>query len=176
MNKKNILEQIKELFSTENEDNTEAVENTETVEVSFVDVTTEDGRLMRAQALEVGEAVVEIIDEEEVAVENGDYLLEDGRVLEVSDGLIAAINEVTEEEEEEVEVDETFEAIKLLFDATNGKIQTLENRITELEDDKKELTDRFNKMAGLPSENPTNTKVEFKTQSKEDKLKFFATK
>jgi hypothetical protein len=89
MDKKNILTKIKELFNTE-------VEKFET------DYKTQDGRIIRCygEGLEVGEMVKEITEEGEVDIEDGEYTLEDGIVLNIMGGKIQNIGETNDEMEE----------------------------------------------------------------------------
>lgn len=94
MNKKGILNKIKELFA---------------VEMFQGDYATEDGRIIRCygEGLEVGTKVKEITEEGEVEIEDGDYVLKDGLVLSISKGVITEIEEVTSLEEEETNEDMT---------------------------------------------------------------------
>lgn len=93
MKKKNVIETIKALFTTEQAE----------VETNFVDVTLPDGRIMRVDALEVDASIKEIIEGEEVDVESGEYELEDGTMITITDGIITEIKEVEAEESEEAE-------------------------------------------------------------------------
>jgi len=89
MDKKNIFTKIKELFNT-------SEEKFET------DYKTQDGRIIRCygEGLEVGEMVKEITEEGEVDIEDGNYVLEDGIVLNIKGSMIESIEETTDEMEE----------------------------------------------------------------------------
>ena len=89
MDKKNILTKIKELFNTQEE-------KFET------DYKTQDGRIIRCygNGLEVGEIVKEITEEGEMDIEDGNYVLEDGIVLNIKGGMIESVGETTDEMEE----------------------------------------------------------------------------
>ena len=89
MDKKNILTKIKELFNTQEE-------KFET------DYKTQDGRIIRCygNGLEVGEMVKEITEEGEMDIEDGNYVLEDGIVLNIKGGMIESVGETTDEMEE----------------------------------------------------------------------------
>lgn len=88
--KKTILAKIKEIFT---EDTLE--------EVMFVDVKTEDGRILRVSEMEVGATVTEVSEDGETEVESGTFELEDGVTMIVEDGKIKEINKVDESAEEE---------------------------------------------------------------------------
>jgi hypothetical protein len=88
--KKTILTKIKEIFTEESMD-----------EVLFVDVKTEDGRILRVSDMEVGATVTEITEDGETEVESGTFELEGGTTMIVEDGKISEINKVDEEASEE---------------------------------------------------------------------------
>jgi len=97
--KKTILTKIKEIFTEESMD-----------EVLFVDVKTEDGRILRVSDMEVGATVTEITEDGETEVESGTFELEGGTTMIVEDGKISEINKVDEEaSEEEKKEDEEME-------------------------------------------------------------------
>lgn len=100
MNKKSILSKIAELFTAE---------QTQDVTLEFVDVKTQDNRILRVSDLAL-EGTVEEIDAEGnlVPVEDGDYTLEDGNVISVIGGKIA---EISTPEEEVADVTEDMEAV-----------------------------------------------------------------
>ena len=78
------------------------------IEETFARVSTDKGILSYdAEELEVGISVSFVTEEgEEVAVEDGDYTLEDGRILKIAEGKIA---EIVEPEVEEPVAEETVE-------------------------------------------------------------------
>lgn len=78
-------------------------------EVKFEQQALENGTVLEAEAFEAGNEVFIVTEDEKVAVPVGEYELEDGKILVVSEeGLIAEIKEAGEEEtpEEEVEAKE----------------------------------------------------------------------
>lgn len=93
--KKNILKRLTALFADE--------------EV-YTDVKTEDGKILRAYAESVGVdvAIEEVTEEGMLALEDGDYKLEDGKILVVVGGMITEVKEAesTEDDTTEVEVTE----------------------------------------------------------------------
>lgn len=124
-------------------------------EVKLEQATLDNGTVIEADMLEAGSPVFIVTEDGQVALPVGDYTLEDGRVLVVSEeGIIAEIKEAaTEEESPEVEVEvEASEAqpeyvtkedfltaigeIKSLFtsqlDAKAKEIEVEESKETEL--------------------------------------------
>ncbi len=82
------------------------------IEETFARVSTDKGILSYdAEELAVGVSVSLVTEEgEEVAVEDGDYVLEDGRILKIAEGKIAEIVE-PEPEVEEPAVEESVEEV-----------------------------------------------------------------
>jgi len=94
MDKKQVIDKIKKVLLGEQE---------EVVEEVFVDVKTEDGRIMRVADIAVDQPVKEITEDGEVDVEDATYVLEDGTSIVVVAGVITEIVEAEAEAEEEVE-------------------------------------------------------------------------
>ena len=75
-------------------------------EVQFEQMTLENGAVLEAESFEAGNEVFVISGEDRVAAPVGEHLLEDGRVLVITEeGVIAEIKEAAAEAEEEVEVE-----------------------------------------------------------------------
>jgi len=102
MNKKNVIGKIKALF-------TEEVETSPEDTLIFVEVKTADGRILRADDIAVDMPVMEITEEGETPLEDGEYELFDGNKLVVEGGLIKEVIEAETEEEEAPEVTEELE-------------------------------------------------------------------
>ena len=66
--------------------------------VKLAKVTTDKGELSYEGDLEVG---TEVVDSDGVAVADGDYTLEDGKIIVIKDGKVEAIKEAVDLEEEE---------------------------------------------------------------------------
>jgi len=81
-------------------------------EVKLEQQALENGTVIEADSFEAESEVFIVTDDEKVALPVGDYQLEDGRILVVSDeGIIAEIKEAREEEEKE-EVEEEVEEVE----------------------------------------------------------------
>jgi hypothetical protein len=93
----NIIQRLKELFSE--------IEDEETK--MFIDVKTEDGRILRVSAMEPGSSITEITEEGELALEPGEYsIIDDSGLVSavisvVEEGVISSINPVEKEYEPE---------------------------------------------------------------------------
>tara|TARA_R100001480_G_scaffold23315_3_gene33616 strand:+ start:1777 stop:2364 length:588 start_codon:yes stop_codon:yes gene_type:complete len=98
MKANDILNKIKNIVGVElSEEKTELAE-----------MTLENGTVLVAEAFEKGESIFIKTEEEQIALPVGEYKMEDGKILVVTEeGLIDSIKEaVTEEEEEEKELSE----------------------------------------------------------------------
>jgi len=105
----NIKEKIQAYFNSENLDlevkDKNTVEETKEVKTEkFVDAVLADGTAVQIEpALEVGAAVVVVLEDEVVPAPDGEHILEDNTVITVEGGLITAIQNAEEVEEEAVE-------------------------------------------------------------------------
>jgi predicted house-cleaning noncanonical NTP pyrophosphatase (MazG superfamily) len=73
-------------------------------EVKFAQMTLENGAVLEAELFEAGNEVFVISGEDRVAAPVGEHLLDDGRILVITEeGVIAEIKEASEEAEVEVE-------------------------------------------------------------------------
>ena len=79
------------------------------IEVKLEDMKLENGTVITAESFEEGKEVFIVTDDEKVAMPVGEYILEDSRLLVVSEeGMIADVKEVSDEvpaEEEEITPD-----------------------------------------------------------------------
>jgi hypothetical protein len=108
-----VIEKLKQLFSNI-EDNEVVLENQDPETKMFIDVKTEDGRILRVSDMTPGSSITEITEEGENAAEPGDYsvLDENGLIIAIvkveEEGIIASIEPVEVETEPEV-IEETPE-------------------------------------------------------------------
>jgi uncharacterized coiled-coil protein SlyX len=98
---------------------------------------TDKGMVVIDGEIEIGKAVFVETEEGPVEAENGEYVLEDGRVMVIEDGLIVEIRGVEEPIVDEVEVtlEETTEPVE---DPKNEEIETIVEG-TEVEELKKRI-------------------------------------
>lgn len=182
MNKKEVLNQIKDLLKFNQ------------VDEKFLDAKLEDGEtIVRVDADDFAKDLpIMIVTEEGTDVlTDGTYTLEDGRVLEVVEGVISSIT-VTEEEEvvEEIveelssdvtEEEEVEEVVEEEVVEDNSNTIALETRIEQLEEMLKEMLDNQSNTAtavemmskvivdlgGNPADTePLNIKSNFSSQEK----------
>jgi hypothetical protein len=200
MNKMEILNKIKDLFSSvefdEHEEKNEKNPDDETK--MFVDVKTVDGAIMRVSEMAEGATVVEITEEGEMEVDNGTYTLENGIDIMVENGLISSISVPEEAEEEQsdepdmlepelnavetpgdkpkkiVETHTTSMEFEKIEELIKNSFNEIKNELNELKKENGLLKERVNKFAAEPSVEPTLTKMKLTGVEKQDKLKFFA--
>jgi len=100
-----ILSKIKTYLGEDTADIVENIEQSQVVELAQAKL--ENGTVLEAEAFESGKEIFILTDDEKVAVPVGEYTMEDGQILVVSEeGLIAEIKEAEAKEEEEVEASE----------------------------------------------------------------------
>jgi len=136
------------------------------IEVKLEEMKLENGTLISAESFEKGKEIFIVTDDERVAMPVGEYILEDARLLVVSDeGIIEDVREVSDEvpakesdegeeitsdlayeEEKEMEEDEEMAdegnyVTKDSFKEMEAKIQNLEDAIADLKSDKVEASE-----------------------------------
>ena len=103
-----MLNKIKTFLGEEATDIVNDVEAQEKVELATAKL--DNGTVLEAEAFEAGNEIFIVTEDEKVALPVGDYTLEDGKMLVVSEeGIIAEIKDLDEEEapaEEEVEAED----------------------------------------------------------------------
>jgi hypothetical protein len=164
-----ILNKIKELFSE--------VE-VPTVEVEFVDVKTEDGRIYRVSAIEVDGTIVEITEDGEVPVEDGDIVIANEEAqtkLSIAGGIITAVEELEveeEEKEEDVVTEEPAEIKEELSEAEikelseiKALIESLFTKVSTLELANESLKLELSKINEQDGDVVTVTKLDFSSNS-----------
>ena len=81
--------------------------------IEMAEITLENGTVLVAESFEAGKSVFIKTDDEEIALPVGEYELEEGKILVVSEeGLIDSIKEAAEEEVVEEELSEESEEVK----------------------------------------------------------------
>lgn len=99
-----ILSKIKTYLGEDTADIVENIEQSQVVELAQAKL--DNGTVLEAEAFEAGNEIFILTDDEKVAVPVGEYTMEDGQILVVSEeGIIGEIKSA-EQEEEEVEASE----------------------------------------------------------------------
>lgn len=121
------------------------------IEVKLEEMKLENGTIVSAESFEKGKELFIVTDDEKVAMPVGEYLLEDGRLIVVSEeGLIDDVREVSDEvpekeTEEDKEITSDLEEDKKeeeyaeeddMMRDMMGRIQNLEDAIADLKGDK----------------------------------------
>ena len=89
---------------------TEILSKIKTQVVELAQAKLDNGTVLEAEAFEAGKEIFILTDDEKVAVPVGEYQMEDGQILVVSEeGLIGEIKKEEAKEEEEVEASEEVE-------------------------------------------------------------------
>ena len=121
--------------------------------VKLAKVTTDKGELSYEGDLEVG---TEVVDANGVAVSDGDYTLEDGKIIVIKDGKVEAIKEAVDLEEEvkaepaeEVKAEPAEESVsKADFDALKAVVDELKAKVDELKKPVEEpIESKFSRMS-----------------------------
>ena len=100
-------------------------------EVKLEQMKLENGTVLEAEAFEKDNEVFIVTEDERVPVPNGEYQLEDGKILVVEEGIISDIKEMEEEvEEEEATSDE--EEMKEEVYASKDEVSELKAIIEDL--------------------------------------------
>lgn len=113
--------------------------------VKLAKVTTDKGELSYEGDLEVG---TEVVDANGVAVSDGDYTLEDGKIIVIKDGKVEAIKEAVDLEEE-VKAEPAEESVsKADFDALKAVVDELKAKVDELKKPVEEpIESKFSRMS-----------------------------
>jgi len=119
--------------------------------VKLAKVTTDKGELSYEGDLEVG---TEVVDANGVAVSDGDYTLEDGKIIVIKGGKVETIKESAELEEVEAQAEEPtvpkadFDALKADFDALKAVVDELKSKVDELKKPVEEpIESKFSRMS-----------------------------
>ena len=116
------------------------------IEVKLEEMKLENGTVITTEALEKGNEVFIVTDDEKVAMPVGEYILEDGKLLIVEEeGVIADVRDVSDDvpakEEEDVTEDLEEEADVADWQGMEKRIKNLEDAIADLKADKVEKSE-----------------------------------
>ena len=155
----------------------------EEAEEKFVDVKTEDGRIMRVDDLAEGQPVMEVTEEGVVEVEDGSYVIVDAEGVPTAEvvvegGVIASILDKAEEssdeeeeekmeseekEEEEVKLEEEVEIsnadLAEALTTVANELKDLKSKFETSEKENAELKKEIEEFKAAPSEEHTKTKI-----------------
>ena len=163
-------EKIEQIEETQLEEQVE--ESTEKVELAQAKL--DNGTVLEAEAFEAGNEIFIVTEDERVAVPVGEYQMEDGQILVVSEeGIIGEIKAAeAEESEEEVEAEEE-EMAYVSKEEFNSAIDEIKGMINELKDKKEEMAEVEEQVKQELSETPAVEPIAHNPEAKQEfKVRF----
>jgi hypothetical protein len=163
------IEQVEEqVEETQLEEATE--ESQEKVELAQAKL--DNGTILEAEAFEAGNEIFIVTEDERVAVPVGEYQMEDGQILVVSEeGIIGEIKSA-EESEEEVEAEEE-EMAYVSKEEFNSAIDEIKGMINELKEVKEEMAEVEEQVKQELSETPAVEPIAHNPEAKQEfKVRF----
>lgn len=164
-----ILSKIKTYLGEDTADIVNDIEQTQEVELAQAKL--DNGTVLEAEAFESGNEVFIVSDDERVAVPVGEYLMEDGQILVVSEeGVIDEIkSEEAKEEEEEVEATEEIEEVEAEY-ATKEELAEVKSMLEEIKamiDKKEEMSEVEEQVKEELSETPATEAITHNPEPKQ---------
>jgi len=160
-------EQIEQVEETQLEEATE--ESQEKVELAQAKL--DNGTVLEAEAFEAGNEIFIVTEDERVAVPVGEYQMEDGQILVVSEeGIIGEIKAAEAEEEVEAEEEEMAYVSKEEFESA---VEEIKGMINELKKDKEEMAQVEEQVKQELSETPAVEPITHNPEAKQEfKVRF----
>ena len=173
-----ILNKIKTFLGEEKIEQVEEtqVEETQLEEskVELAQAKLDNGTVLEAEAFEAGNEIFIVTEDERVAVPVGEYQMEDGQMLVVSEeGIIGEIKSAeAEESEEEVEAEEE-EMAYVSKEEFESAVEEIKGMIKELKDEKEEMAQVEEQVKQELSETPATEPISHNPEAKEQfKVRF----
>ena len=146
------------------------------IEVKLEEMKLENGTVVSADTFEKGSEIFIVTDDEKVAMPVGEYILEDGRLVVVSEeGMIADVREVSDEvpaketedlEEETVETEVPAEVATEVEAIIEAVVEVIAPVIEEVKSEIEELKKEFGKMRKYEDEKEEDKKEEMSAARK----------
>ena len=171
-----ILDKIKTFLGEEKIEETQLEESQEKVELAQAKL--DNGTILEAEAFEAGNEIFIVTEDEKVAVPVGEYQMEDGQILVVSEeGIIGEIKAAeAEESEEEVEAQEEEEEVQAKYvskEEFESAVEEIKGMINELKDKKEEMAKVEEQVKQELSETPAVEPITHNPEAKQEfKVKF----
>ena len=163
-------EKIEQIEETQLEEQVE--ESTEKVELAQAKL--DNGTVLEAEAFEAGNEIFIVTEDERVAVPVGEYQMEDGQMLVVSEeGIIGEIKSAeAEESEEEVEAEEE-EMAYVSKEEFESAVEEIKGMINELKEVKEEMAEVEEQVKQELSETPAVEPIAHNPEAKQEfKVRF----
>ena len=172
-----ILSKIKTYLGEDTADIVENIEQSQVVELAQAKL--ENGTVLEAEAFESGKEIFILTDDEKVALPIGEYTMEDGQILVVSEeGLIGEIKSAEQEEEVEAseEVEEQLEEEVEAKYATKEELAEVKSLVEEIKtmiEKKEEMSEVEEQVKEELSETPATEAITHNPEPKKQvNLKF----
>lgn len=172
-----ILSKIKTYLGEDTADIVENIEQSQVVELAQAKL--DNGTVLEAEAFEAGNEIFILTDDEKVAVPVGEYTMEDGQILVVSEeGLIGEIKSAEQEEEVEAseEVEEQLEEEVEAKYATKEELAEVKSLVEEIKamiEKKEEMSEVEEQVKEELSETPATEAITHNPEPKKQvNLKF----
>lgn len=166
-----ILSKIKTYLGEDTADIVENIEQSQVVELAQAKL--ENGTVLEAEAFESGKEIFILTDDEKVAVPVGEYTMEDGQILVVSEeGIISEIKSA-EQEEEEVEASEEVEELEEEVEAQYAtkeelaEVRSLVEEIKQMIEKKEEMSEVEEQVKEELSETPATEAITHNPEPKQ---------
>ena len=165
-----ILSKIKTYLGEDTADIVENIEQSQVVELAQAKL--DNGTVLEAEAFEAGNEIFILTDDEKVAVPVGEYTMEDGQILVVSEeGVIGEIKSA-EQEEEEVEASEEVEELEEVEAeyATKeelAEVRSLVEEIKQMIEKKEEMSEVEEQVKEELSETPATEAITHNPEPKQ---------
>ena len=170
-----ILDKIKTFLGEEKIEETQ-VEETQLEEsqekVELAQAKLDNGTVLEAEAFEAGNEIFIVTEDERVAVPVGEYQMEDGQILVVSEeGIIGEIK--AQEAEEEVEAEEEEEMAYVSKEEFESAVEEIKGMINELKEKKEEMAQVEEQVKQELSETPAVEPITHNPEAKQEfKVRF----
>lgn len=163
-------EKIEQVEETQVEE-TQLEESQEKVELAQAKL--DNGTVLEAEAFEAGNEIFIVTEDERVAVPVGEYQMEDGQILVVSEeGIIGEIKAAeAEESEEEVEAEEEMAYVSK--EEFESAVEEIKGMINELKEKKEEMAQVEEQVKQELSETPAVEPITHNPEAKQEfKVRF----
>ena len=166
-----ILSKIKTYLGEDTADIVENIEQSQVVELAQAKL--DNGTVLEAEAFEAGNEIFILTDDEKVAVPVGEYTMEDGQILVVSEeGIIGEIKSA-EQEEEEVEASDEVEELEEEVEAQYAtkeelaEVRSLVEEIKQMIEKKEEMSEVEEQVKEELSETPATEAITHNPEPKQ---------
>lgn len=164
-------EKIEEQVEETQVEETQLEESQEKVELAQAKL--DNGTVLEAEAFEAGNEIFIVTEDERVAVPVGEYQMEDGQILVVSEeGIIGEIKaQEAEESEEEVEAEEEMAYVSK--EEFESAVEEIKGMINELKEKKEEMAQVEEQVKQELSETPAVEPITHNPEAKQEfKVRF----